>query len=171
MGTSDQDTFFIDLTSKAITTGGYEEGLPSSRSMVIEGEGGPVGSNSTGSRKRRRSGSDIVDSYDSSLKKVNKILGHLSDSLAPAPSSIATYEDPNVSKTLAITKTIGQVMGLLDAARDRLYKAKERPEDDLFLKIAQNEYDRVLKHYSAMVASLNAAPGNEQASNAGAGAS
>lgn len=110
MGTSDQDTFFIDLTSKAITTGGYEEGLTSSRSIVTEGEGGPVGSNSTGSRKRRRSGSDIVDSYDSSLKKVNKILGQLSGSLAPTPSSIATYEDPNVSKTLAITKMIDQVM-------------------------------------------------------------
>lgn len=76
MGTADQGTFSIDLTSKATTTDGYEEGLPSSRSIVMEGEsdGVPAGSNSIGSRKRRRSGSEMVDSYDSSLKHVKKIL-------------------------------------------------------------------------------------------------
>lgn len=62
-------------------------------------------------------------------------------------------------KTLAITKRIAQVIALLDAVRDRLCKARERPDDKMFLKIAQDEYDRVLSHYSTMVACLNAASG------------
>lgn len=36
MGTPNADTYFIDVTSKAIASGGYAKGLPSQESQVLD---------------------------------------------------------------------------------------------------------------------------------------
>ena len=153
LGTPYEDTFFVEMSSKAIWQGGYEAGMDSlKREYSNEGDGRASGSKrskrASWGNSSKRASSDLGEIVQSSIDRLVNVVSKSSSSDRDEHGLENTSADP-FNSTLKSWKADDSMFEVVESALKALDRAKATDNCDFF-EIAQQRYEKALQAYRTM---------------------